>query len=246
MTWKEVEALDREIVVVVPCGSLEQHGPHLPLITDTLLATAVAEAVEAAIPDQVLLTPSLWLGASSHHLPFAGTVSTEFDGYRAQVESVVDSLSPHGFRKFLFLNGHGGNTSPLDVTLRGLKHRQPKLLLATVGYWEYAEEATRTALEGPLKGIQHACEAEVSLVMHVRPELVRNDALRNDGLEAVPTVKSPILHFDEITEEGSFGYATLATAEKGKAIFEASVQGVIGEVRALFEGFLLKGIDTNV
>lgn len=246
LTWKDVEALSRDIVVVIPTGALEQHGPHLPLFTDTLLSTAVSEAIEKVLPDQVLLTPSLWQGASSHHLPFAGTISTEFEGYRAQVESVVDSFTPHGFRKFLFVNGHGGNTSPLDVSLRGMKKRNPSLALAQADYWTYAADETAAVLEGPLKGIQHACEGEASLMMHLFPHLVRMDRLRNDGLRTDPPLRSPIHHFDEITEEGSYGYATLATAEKGKVIFEAAVSRLVCEVTAIANGYVLLGIDAKV
>ena len=98
MTWQEVEAIDREIVVVIPTGSLEQHGPHLPLFTDSLIATAVAEGVEKNLSGQVLLTPTLWLGASGHHLKFAGSLSADFDTYMGAIESVVESLIPHGFQ----------------------------------------------------------------------------------------------------------------------------------------------------
>lgn len=246
MTWPEVEALNRDVVLLIPTGSLEQHGPHLPLFTDTLLATRVAEAVETALPEQVLMVPSLWQGASSHHLAFAGTISAEFDAYRSAVDTVIDSLTPHGFRKFFFLNGHGGNTSPLDVALRATKRSQPNLLLAQASYYSFASAKVAEVLEGPLKGIRHACEAETSLMMHLYPHLVRTDRLRNDGLVTEPALTSPILHFDDITEEGSFGYATLATAAKGAAIFSAAVAGVVREVQTLYDGFVLKGIRPTV
>src|SRR5437868_11328812 len=97
MTWQEVAAADREAVVVIPTGSLEQHGPHLPLFTDSLLVTAVAEAVEKRIPQSVLLTPTLWLGASAHHLKFPGSLSNDFQTYMGAIESVIVSLMPHGF-----------------------------------------------------------------------------------------------------------------------------------------------------
>src|SRR4051812_29303804 len=115
LTWPNVEALSREVVVVIPTGSLEQHGPHLPLFTDSLIVTAVANAVEQAIPDSILLTPTLWLGASGHHLRFPGSLSADFDSYEGAILSVVQSLLPHGFHKFYVLNGHGGNSSPNDV-----------------------------------------------------------------------------------------------------------------------------------
>ena len=111
-TWRDVEAFDRSAVVVVPTGSHEQHGPHMPLATDAILATAVAEAVEALLPGKVVLTPTLWLGASGHHMAFPGTITASFEAYDAALRSVVDSMMAHGFTKFFVLNGHGGNNEP--------------------------------------------------------------------------------------------------------------------------------------
>jgi creatinine amidohydrolase len=242
LAWPEVDALDRDVVVVIPTGSLEQHGAHLPLFTDSLIATAVAERAEAALPDRVLLTPTLWLGVSGHHLRFPGTLSASFETYEGAIQDVVASLAPHGFRKFMVLNGHGGNTSPNDVAMRRLKARYPEATVGHTGYFAFCEAEIAETLEGPLKGMRHACEAETSLMLHLHPNLVRADKLRDDGLAAEPPVKSPVHHFDEITEEGSYGYATLGTAEKGKRIFEAAVEGVVAELRAIADGYVLKGL----
>lgn len=242
LTWPEVEALDREVVVLIPTGSLEQHGAHLPLFTDSLIATAVAEAAEKALPTQVLLTPTLWLGASGHHLRFPGSLSASFETYEGAIQDVVSCLLPHGFRKFLVLNGHGGNTSPNDIAMRRLKARHPEATLGHTGYFAFCESVIAETLEGPLKGMRHACEAETSLMLHLHPHLVRSDRLRDDGLVSEPPVLSPVHHFDEITEAGSFGYATLGTAEKGRRIFEAAINGVVAEIGALAEGYILKGL----
>ncbi len=239
MTWPEVSALSRETVVIIPTGSLEQHGPHLPLFTDSILATAVSEAVEAQIPEKILLTPTLWLGASSHHLAFAGSLSNSFEGYFEALKSTVQSLHRHGFWKFYVINGHGGNTSPNDIALRRLKEENSNLLLGASGYFVYVEELTSTVMEGPVKRIQHACEAEVSLMMHVRPGLVRADKLRNDGLNS--PVPGMVHFFDEVTEQGSKGYATLATAEKGRVLFEGAVAGLVDAISTLHTGYRLQG-----
>jgi creatinine amidohydrolase len=240
-TWQDVDALSRDVVVLIPTGSLEQHGPHLPLFTDSLIVTAVAEAVEARAADRVLLTPTLWLGASGHHLTFAGSLSNSFAGYAAAVQSVVRSLLPHGFRKFYVLNGHGGNTSPNDVALRELKEAHRECTFAHAGYFSFAESVIAETLEGPQKSMMHACEAEASLMMHLHPGLVREDRLRNDGLVSEPPVRGPIHMFEEMTEQGSFGYATFATPEKGRRIFEAAVEGVTEEIVTIAKGYVLRG-----
>ncbi len=239
LTWPEVEALDREMVVLIPTGSLEQHGPHLPLFTDSLLATAVAEGVEAKLKAKVLLTPTLWLGASGHHLKFPGSLSASFEGYEAAITSVIESLIPQGFRKFYLLNGHGGNTEPNGIAMRKMKAKYPDAVFGHSGYFAFCTDEIAKVLEGPTKEMQHACEAEASLIMHLHPDLVRKDLLRNDGLVTDPPVKGVIHHFDEMTEQGSYGYATLATPAKGKSIFEAAVKGMVKEIETVADGFVL-------
>lgn len=242
LAWIDVDALDRErTVVLIPTGSLEQHGPHLPLFTDTLLASGVAAAVEKQLHDRVLLTPALWLGASGHHLAFPGSLSASFEAYEGALLSVVESLIPHGFRIFYVLNGHGGNTEPNGVALRKLKAWHPNGVFAHRGYFELVPDVFRDVMEGPFKEIKHACEAEASLMMHLHPELVRKERLRDDGLAAKGGLR-PVLHFDEMTEQGSFGYATLATADKGKRIFDAAVQSICEEIKYYSEGVALEGI----
>jgi creatinine amidohydrolase len=242
MTWQEVEAMSRDTIVVIPTGSLEQHGPHLPLLTDTLIATAVTSAVEALIPKKVLVTPCIWLGASGHHLNFAGTCSASVTGYMETVTSTIESLVRHRFHRFLIINGHGGNNEPNGVALRALKEKNNNLILGHRGYYQFSEEVTASVMEGSLKTIQHACEAEVSLMLHLHPDKVRKDKLRDDGLRSQPTTQSLVKMWDEISEEGAFGFATKGTASKGKAIFEASVSGIVKEIEAIHQGVVYAGI----
>ncbi len=241
MTWADVEGAPRGAVVLIPTGSLEQHGKHLPLFTDSILVTAVAEAIEARLPQKVILTPTLWLGASGHHLGFAGSLSASFESYGGSLKCVVESLLPHGFAKFFVLNGHGGNTEPNGVAMRELKAAHGAQTFGHSGYFAYVESEVAAILEGPTKEMRHACEAETSLVMFLRPALVRADLLRDDGLLPEPPVRGLVHHFDEMTQEGSYGYATLATKEKGRRIFEAAVAAASKEIEALADGYVLIG-----
>lgn len=245
MTWQDVAAADREAVVLIPTGSLEQHGPHLPLFTDSLIVTAVAEAVEKNLPDQVILTPTLWLGASGHHLKFPGSLSNHFDPYMGAIESIAESLIPHGFTKFFVINGHGGNTEPNGVAMRKLKAKYPNLTFGHSGYFAFIADKAKDILEGPVKEMRHACEAEASLIMFLAPELVRTKLLRDDGLYPDPPVTGVIHHFDEMTEQGSLGCATYATKQKGETIFNAAVEGVTEDIRAIAQGYVLKARETT-
>lgn len=242
MTWKEVEALDRNTIVLIPTGSLEQHGAHLPLLTDSLLATGVCSAVERQVSDKVLMTPCIWLGASGHHMAFAGTCTASMDGYISALTAVIESMAHHRFHRFLVINGHGGNNSPNDVALRSLKEKNPNWTLGHIGYYVYGEKAIAEVMDGPDKGIQHACEAETSLMMHLHPGKVRTSLLRDDGLRTDRPTKSLAKMWDEVSEEGSLGFATKATPEKGKKIFDACVEGVVGEVNAIHHGVVYVGI----
>jgi creatinine amidohydrolase len=245
LTWLDADAVSRDVVVVIPTGSCEQHGPHLPLFTDSILATAVAEAIEERIPSKVLLTPTLWLGASGHHLAMAGTLSASFPAYMGAVQSVIESLIPHGFHKFYVLNGHGGNTEPNGVALRELKAKYLNCTFGHSGYFSFIGPGIEQIMEGPLKEIRHACEAEASLMMYIAPELVREDKLRDDGLKTDPSVKGVIHHFDEMTEQGSMGYATLATADKGERLFELAIAGCVREIEAIADGYVLVGMPAS-
>ena len=112
-------------LAILPAGSLEQHGPHLPVITDTASASAAAIAAARLVaadpnPVPVAVLPGLWLGLSEHHLPFGGTISVDYAAYRAILESIVRSLRALGFARLLIVNGHGGNIDPLAVASREL------------------------------------------------------------------------------------------------------------------------------
>ncbi len=239
LTWQEVRDLPRDFVVVIPTGSLEQHGPHLTLFTDSRLVTAAVTEAERRLPQEILVTPTLWLGCSGHHLAMAGSLSADFESYMGAIRSVILSLARHGFWKFYIVNGHGGNTEPNGVVLRTLKEAHPHLLVGHSGYFAFGTEKAAEVMTGPAKSIKHSCEAEVSLMMHLFPQQVRRDKIRDDGLYPDPPVVGVIDLFDEKTQEGSLGYATEATAEKGKAMFDACIDGLCSELHTLHTGYTL-------
>src|SRR5262245_37446685 len=172
MTWPLLREVPRDRVVVMgPIAACEQHSLHLPTFTDTLLVTAVAEGVEERLPDQVLLLPTLWFGASAHHLRFGATLSAEVDTHIAMVCDLLHPLLDDGYQRIFVLNGHGGNIDTMRVALRRLQPRFRNCLLTAASYWELAEKEFAVAAEGPRKLMGHACEFETSMVMAVRPDL---------------------------------------------------------------------------
>jgi creatinine amidohydrolase len=223
----------REAIVVLPVAAMEQHGPHLPVMVDTLLCGEVATraARRASGRHPVVVAPTIWSGLSEHHMPFGGTFTLDFTTFRSLIECLCRSLLRDGFRRVLLLNGHGGNVAALRVVvdeLRGLDMR-----LATATYWQVDPVAIADILERQ-SGVQHACEAETSMVMALRPELVDESKFAaakhvEPGRVAgqAQALHSP-MKFEERTPSGAVGDPTAASAEKGEKLLEAAATAVAG------------------
>ena len=236
MTAPEIRALSREsTLVVAPVAACEQHGPHLPVITDTVLVGAVADGVERALSPSVLLLPVLWLGASDHHLPFGGTLTATLGTYETTLVELLTPLLRDGFRRALLLNGHGGNVDPLHVALRRLAPEFPGALLTGAAYWEVAEAAIARHVVGPRKVVGHACEIETSMMLHLRPDLVRKGQIRDDP-DTHPESLAGLFwarDFGRKTGHGVVGHPGHADAARGKLMLDAAVSRVAEVARAL-------------
>lgn len=229
MTRLQLQDVDRSnSLVLVPIAAVEQHGPHLPTGTDTIICGAVSEAVEAKRSNKVLLMPTLWLGASAHHLRFGATASADLDTYVSMLCEIGQQLLEDGFERIVFLNGHGGNVDPLKVALRELQLQDPRPLLAGGSYWSVAEKVIADGLDGKDKAVGHACEFETSMIMHLRPELVDTPKLADAGFWQPDAVEGLYVSRDMMqrTKDGCTGRPDLATPEKGAAMFD----GIVGRV----------------
>jgi len=237
LTWPDVAKIKRDIVVVYPIGALEQHSRHLPFFTDSILCGAIADRVEAALPKDVLLLPVQWLGASMHHLGMAGTLSAENETYIKLVAEPMRCLLRHGFKRQFVLNGHGGNKDGFHLALRQLAVEFPDAQLCGANYWDVAAEELAKIVEGPMKGIGHACEAETAMMLAVRPDLVRQGAIHNDLLATrQPKALRSVYIAPDMkaqTQHGGVGYAELATAEKGKRLLDAIVGCLVEVIQAI-------------
>ena len=190
LTAPEIRSLPRDsTLIIAPIAAMEQHGPHLPVSTDTILAGAVAEGVEKALGERALVLPVLWLGASDHHLPRGGTLTSPLPTYEQVLVDLLTPLLRDGFRRFLILNGHGGNIDPLRVALRRLDVDFPRAILTGAAYWDLATDELAALCRGLRKEMGHACEMETSMVMHLRPELVRLDRIKDDPENAPPGLR---------------------------------------------------------
>ncbi len=237
MTWPMLRQIDRaKIVVVAPIAACEQHSRHLPVYTDTILVTAVAEGVEQRLPQQVLLLPTLWFGASHHHLPFGGTLSASVDLHIDMVTELLKPLLDDGYQRILVLNGHGGNIDTMQVALRRLQPDYRDRLLTAASYWDLAKNELAALAEGPRKTMGHACEFEASMMLALRPDLVHRDEFKNDSTgDKDDSLRGLYIAEDmsQNTHQGSVGYSELATAAKGKLFLNAAIERTREAVHSL-------------
>ncbi|WP_050785905.1 creatininase family protein [Pedosphaera parvula] len=236
LAWPEVEHLDRDIIVIYPIAALEQHSRHLPFFTDSILCDGVASRLEAALPNEILLLPVQWLGASAHHLGMPGSLTAQSDTYLNILCEPLRCLLQHGFRRVFILNGHGGNIDGFHLALRQLALEFPDSVLAGASYWDLADKEIAAILQGERKNVGHACEFETSMMMYLRPELVRTSEIADDKVkntsEALKGIYIP-LDFKRHTRHGGSGQATLATAAKGKQFMDAIVPKSVEIIKAI-------------
>lgn len=227
----ELNALAREnAAVLVPIGATEQHGPHLPVMVDARLAGEVSLRAARRVRPQkpIVVLPTIWFGMSEHHMSLGGTITLDFPTMHAVLRCVVKSLARHGFKRIFILNGHGGNTAPLEVIVTELTI-EFGLPLATSTYWHLADAAIAKLLDRQ-KALMHACEAETSMIMALHPDLVDADSLSQirgpmiPGASAIEGANKNAYRWRNLASRspiGVIGDASTASAAKGEKLIEA-------------------------
>lgn len=247
-SWQEVRNLDAaRVIALCPLGAFEQHGPHLPLTTDTDIVTAIARRVESRRPSDVLCLPTVWTGHSTHHARFPGTISVSQMHYIDLITDICGSMIEMGGRKIFLLNGHGGNDVPTRAALREIKTTFaaiPGLHVVFASYWQLAAATITRVRESGTGGVSHACEMETSIMLHLHPDRVRMHLAGRDG-PAHPSryrtadmqLPKPVYYvaeFHELSESGVVGHPDLASAEKGRRFLD----GIVQEVGEFVDDFL--------
>jgi creatinine amidohydrolase len=237
-TWPEIgEAAALNKVVVLPVGSVEDHGYHLPLDMDHQVEKICLEAGRRR-PDLFLVAPLIPYGFNLHHLDWPGTVHVASDTFIAYCLDVCKSFAHHGFKKILIMNGHGSNMPNLDLVAR-------KAVLETDAHFAAAiwtnlcMDAFSKMRETPRPGSGHADEIETSLYLHLDASRVQMDKAVKEIPEEWATSKyfyldlekgAPVLFMDWWTRwnsSGVVGDPTVATAEKGEILWEEAIHNMI-------------------
>ena len=229
----EIRAVaERNAVAIIPVAAIEQHGPHLPVMTDTRIGheIAVRAARLAYAQRPTLVTPVVWHGLSEHHMPFGGTLTLTHGTFRMVLRDLIVSLQRHGFEHILLSNAHGGNI----IALQSLCDELAPTLSATVVVTTYASEAA-DAISKILEdqdGIQHAGEGETAIMMQLEPDLVDAKDLSDIGIRVEDKFSltgnasyrwRPIAHQ---SSNGLIGLPAKASADKGEALLDVCAQAI--------------------
>jgi creatinine amidohydrolase len=244
LTWPEInDAVDLGKVCIVPCGSVEQHGHHLPLDVDIVCPTEIARGAGREVADKVLVLPTVPHGYTGHVMDFPGTINHHWENYINHVLGITQSLAYHGFKKILLLNGHGSNMPNLDLVARrtNLETDAECILAAWWNLLTVDKEFLPRWRQGRIPGgCAHACELETSLYLYLDGDNVRKDLIKSehasfnlenndfcwvDLLGAGPA--TIISWTSSYTGSGVIGDAELATAEKGKEAYDEAVKQLV-------------------
>lgn len=226
-------------LLLLPVGACEQHGPHLPTGTDFLVVTEIAERVAYVLRDEfrVVVTPTLPVGYSRHHLPFGATISVSAATYQQFLIEMCESLTDGGFGKIFLLNGHGGNADIINVVAREVALARG-ITVGAGSYWVMAwDELIAHGAHEHTRVPGHAGAFETSLVMALRPDLVRETAAprRAGAFSSDPAgFYGPYLAEDQRNWLAIDGYSdspAAADAANGRMWLDATVTGVAAALR---------------
>ena len=256
LTWPEIkEAVAKKRVALLPVGSMEGHGPHLPVDADSVIAEGVCRRVAAAIPGRVVVLPTVVYGISGHHMDFPGTITSHEGVFQDYVAGICSSLAYHGFRRILILNGHGGNSSALDIAARSVTLRFPETLCASMFFGSTAKamqlQAKLAEVEGLVGMMEHAGLMETALYLALSDHPVDLSKARQwtvpDSLAFAFLPEGSALHFmprwSSITPEGSVGDPRMASVEIVREWLDTMVQEMAEVVTEFQEMQLPPSVD---
>jgi len=241
LTWPEIsEAIEEKQICVLPCGAIEQHGPHLPLDVDVVCPTSIAHGAGRQVADKMRVLPPVSYGYTGHVMDFPGTINNHFEHFIHTVLDITKSLAYHGFKKIILLNGHGSNMPNLDLVARRTNlETDAECILC--GWWnlltvdrEFLPRWRQSKFPG---GCAHACELETSLYLYLNGDDVRKDKIKS-GTISFNEEDSPFQWIDlfaqgpatvvswtsSYSETGVLGDAELGTEEKGQEVYEEAVK----------------------
>lgn len=230
LTADEIVSANPDLAIL-PIGSIEQHGPHLPVMTDYAIITAIGKGV--AEKTNGYLLPTLPISTCREHMGKKGSVWMEPPTFYNMVTDIVMSLKTQGFNKVCILSGHGGIFILTPITRDLNAKNNPDLMVATVEIMATFQSLTEDGLIDSKLEI-HAGEIETSMMLYLAPETVHMDR----AVDFIPTVGRPMLNYGSIfraSPAGVWGEPSYATAEKGKLILERAIEKGVSQMNYIFD-----------
>jgi creatinine amidohydrolase len=244
-TWEEIgEAAAQGYLVVAPFGSVEQHGPMLPLDTDVRIAERYAEEGAQLAAElygvRSLVMPVMPYGLAAHHMRFPGTVTLQPETYLGVVGDILHSIVTHGFRKIVVISGHGGNMPGLQLAVSKVVNvyadQFPLRIALFRGHSDpaFARRSAALMQRTPKEGQPgiHAARWETAEVLADRPHLVRRERVQRPQLQR-PDIPPWYWRTHELSATGAFGDPSLATAEAGVEQWRLAAEAVASLMKQL-------------
>jgi creatinine amidohydrolase len=245
LTWPEVnQTVARLPTVLIPVGAIEQHGYHLPVDVDNVIAVHICDEVARRSDGTVIVMPPIHYGYNDHNMDFPGTISIKMQHFMDYCVDLGASIISQGFRHVLYVNAHGSNAPLCDLIARRLTV-ETDALVGAVNHWQVGWDFITSQLEGGPYAADHACEWETSEYLYIDPSKVQMDkavdeipADRGGPRWLYPDLASAkMVHFmnywSRMNKSGVAGTPTLATAEKGRVM----VEGTIGRLLTIAKEF---------
>jgi creatinine amidohydrolase len=238
-TWTDADATDAELALL-PVGSTEQHGPHAPLGTDTLTASAVAARAAEQHDDPVIVAPAVPVAVAEEHRAFTGTLWTSESTLRAYVRDIVASLAHHGWTRIVLVNGHGGNVAALREVAGRISRHDAAYAVPFTWFDEVGEHSSDMGHGGPL---------ETSLLQHTNPETVHEERLAaagENGSHRWGEWQGRVnLAFDsaEFTDNGVVGDPREGSADLGELLLKTAADALVDLLDAVVDRPVTPGED---
>ena len=254
LTWQDVRDADKDRVVILNVSATEDHGPHMPLDTDTVLGMAVANGVAELVPDEVFVMPPVAYGFNEHHKDFPGVIWIGPETLIAFVTDITRSLAHHGFRRILLLNSHGSNHPVLDIAARKTVIEN-EIICVSASYWNLCADRINAVRKSDIGGIAHAGEFEAAMYKYLAPEHVHIEKSATQNLHDPDSKffnldlargggKAMLMRWwSAVSPDGTMGDPTVADAETGKAFLTAAIDETTALVREIRSLPILKRTD---
>lgn len=237
LTTADFAHIERNVPVVINIAAIEQHGSHLPVEVDARIGQYFVDELDRVMGPRILSLPQIKVCCSGHHMAFPGSLTVRHETFLAYAFDLLSSVAAHGFKTIVILNSHGGNQGIGQVLTEKLGLAHPDCQLVFLTWWKTAHDALAAIRESAYGGVNHACEFETSLMMHIAPESVREDLICTynhvlpfhwadaDMLESRSGTYFRTMAVSS-GGKGVVGDPSLASKEKGRRISDAVVSKV--------------------